>query len=518
MFTKKNIMQKMIEVSGSTMLSRMLGIIREVLMMRYLGASALSDAFLTAYKIPNSLRKIFAEGALSAAFIPTIVKKVRSSGKKPVNSLMTLGFLIFEGMVLALCALAMWHAEWLIRLIAPGFSEYQVQNAVPFLQVVMPFIFFVSSSALLAGALQSVGHFFVPAFSPVLLNIVFISALLICLSFNLPVIYLCWFILLGGFLQLMWHLFTYFRLEFGFSAICKEDIQEFGGVLTKFFLCLLSMSVVEINLFIDTSFASYLAKGSMSLLYYANRFMGIPLGVFAVAFSTILLPHFSRVSTYAPKRLSFYLLESAKFVFWVTIPVALVMGFFSEKIFHTIFLSKKFDILQVQQASYILVAFLIGLFFFSLNKILLNIYYALHETAIPALVAAGATAINIGINWLLLEWLQAPGLALATTISGIVQTALFVWLLHWRFNFALYFKQFGRFLYYYCIQLLVLFVPFLLLYKMVEQLITLLPTMLANFLLFKIGFWLWAGPLSMLFAYSIFYLRHRFKVRLYFID
>ena len=514
---KKSILKKTLEVGGSTLLSRFFGIIREVLLVRFLGAGALSDAFLTAYKIPNSLRKIFAEGALSAAFIPTLVGIVRKD-RSQANSLMTLAFLFFEGIVLILCGVIMWYAQEVIATIAPGFSSEQVANTVPFLRILMPFIFFISSSALLAGALQSVGHFFIPAFSPVLLNIVFISGLIVCLTFELPVETLCFVILAGGFLQFMAHVWMYFKLHFTFAGIKPETWKHFAKVLTKFFPCLISMSVMEIGLFIDTSFASYLRAGSVSLIHYSNRFMGIPLGVFAVAFSSILLPHFSRVSAYAPKRLSFYLLESAKFVFWVTVPVIFVMGFFAEKIFHTIFLSKKFTLAQVNEAQYILIAFLLGLFFFSLNKILLNIYYSLHIAWTPAIVSIFGTGINIYLNYVLIGHMQATGLALATSISGMVQTLLFVLFLHKNFDFRFYPGNFLRFVLRYCLQLALILSSGFVVYQFLETAIATLPAWLANFLLFKIGFWLWVGPLIGLIFFGIYFSRKMFKIDMHFLD
>jgi putative peptidoglycan lipid II flippase len=376
MSSPKTILKKTIQVAGSTLLSRFFGILREVLMVRYLGASGLSDAFLTAFKIPNSLRKIFAEGALSAAFVPTVVSTMHRESKSSVAGLMSLALLVFEGMVVALCAVIMIYAPQVIRFIAPGFSEQQVLDAIPILHIVMPFIFFISSSALLAGALHAVGHFFIPAIAPVVINIIFIIGLCVCMAFNLPVTYFCWFILFSGCVHLALHVAIYFRLHFFFGKITRNDVTIFARVMGKFLLCLPSVSLMELALFIDTSFASFLPAGSISLIFYANRFMGIPLGVFAVAFSTILLPHFSRIHARNPKRLHFYLLESAQFIFWVTIPVALVMAFFSQDIFTTIFLSKKFTLAQAQEAGTILVAFLAGLFFFSFNKVILNIFYA----------------------------------------------------------------------------------------------------------------------------------------------
>ena len=232
----------------------------------------------------------------------------------------------------------------------------------------MPFILFISSSALLTSSLHATHHFFIPAIAQIVMNLISILGLCICLFFNLPVTYLCWFTLGTGLVHFILHIYAYFKCHFYFGNILRTDFYPFMRVIGKFLLCLPSVSLMEITLYIDTRFASHLKPGSISLFFYANRFVGIPLGVFAVAFSTILLPHFSRVNTRNPKRLHFYLLESAKFILWITMPVTFLMAFFSEEIFSTIFLSDKFTYSQVQEASIILLAFLTGLFFFSLNK------------------------------------------------------------------------------------------------------------------------------------------------------
>lgn len=517
MLTKNKILKKTIEVGGSTLLSRFFGILREVLMVKYLGVSGLSDAFLTAYKIPNSLRKIFAEGALSAAFIPTVVTTLKHD-PKAVAGLMSLSFLVFEGMVLAICAFIMIYAHQVIHFIAPGFSEEQLAAAVPMLHILMPFILFISSSALLGGALHAIGHFFIPAIAPVIINIIFIMGICISLFFNLPVTYLCWFIVFAGFVHFILHIIMYFKYQFSFGPISRKDITIFTTIMGKFLLCLPSISLMEIALFIDTSFASLLKPGSISLIFYANRFVGIPLGVFAVAFSTILLPHFSRVHISNPRRLHFYLLESSKFIFWVTVPVALLMTFFSEEIFSTIFLSKKFTLAQVQEAGSVLRAFLMGLFFFSLNKILLNIFYAMHAAWIPACVALGATIINVILNMLFINQFQATGLAIATTLSSMVQTILFLIVLYKKYNFRIYLVPFLQFALQYSAQLTVFGAAFWICYNGIIKIITLLlsPTF-SLFFITKIGLWLWVGPLSILFLALLYISRSLCNIQLHFL-
>lgn len=518
MLSQKTILKKTVQVGGSTLISRFFGIIREVLMVRYLGASGLSDAFLTAYKIPNSLRKVFAEGALSAAFIPTVVSTMHHDNKDSVARLMSLTFLIFEGIVLIICALVMYYAQNIIQFIAPGFSQEQITAAIPMLHILMPFIFFISSSALLSGALNAVGHFIIPAIAPIVVNIIFIIGICICLFFNLPATTLCWFIVIAGVIHFLLHIMMYFNFQFYFGPITRKDFPIFARIMGKFLLCLPSISLMELALFIDTSFASLLPPGSISLIFYANRFVGIPLGVFAVAFSTILLPHFSRINTYSPKRLHFYLLESAKFILWVTTPVALLMGFFSEEIFSTIFLSKKFTLAQAHEASIILHAFLGGLFFFSLNKILLNIFYAMHAAWIPAMVALSATVINVILNVLFINKFQAVGLATATTISSIVQTILFLVILHKQYNFRIYLTPFLLFALRYAVQLTLLSALFWLCYHgLYTIIIQFMPATFTLFFTTQIGLWLWVGPLSVLFMAILYKIRSLGKLQLHFL-
>lgn len=515
MFTRKSIIRKTMQVGGWTLVSRFLGIVRELLTVRYIGASAVSDAFITAWKIPNSLRKIFAEGALSAAFVPSIVQTVRAEGRQAINGLMSLGFLVFEGVVLLLSMIGMLYANDVIALIAPGFSAEQVATGGQFLYILMPFIFLISTSALLAGPLQAVGHFFVPAVGPVLLNSIYIAGLIICLSFKLPITALCWFIMAGGVVQLIAHIVAYIRLHFGFGRITQRDLQKFGWVLVRFVPCLLSMSVMELGLFIDTSFASLLSKGSVSLIYYANRFMGIPLGVFAVALSTILLPHFSRVSSYAPRRLGFYLLEATKLVWWVTVPIAITMMLLSQKIFITLFLSDKFSFAQAQEAGTILTASLLGLFFFAINKILLNVYYSVHHTVIPAVIAVSSVMTNIFLNWLFIDYLQAVGLALATTIAAALQTLFLYGILHYYLNMQLYVPQLLQFIARYALQMGILGAGFVGIYWIIASI---LEALALTFFVQSLGFWIWVSPLCVLFMGALYLTRSWFGVRILFLE
>ncbi len=522
--TKKALISQSVQVGVSTLMSRLLGLMREFLMSQFLGVGEMADAFFTAFKIPNSLRKIFAEGALSAACIPTFVSIIKKESKKEASALMTLSFLAFEGVLIFLCALIFWKADLVVYVIAPGWYTSatplaQAGYAISYLRLLIAFIVFLSSSALLTGALQSVNHFFVPAFGPVLLNVVFIAGLVTCLKFGLSVEWLCVFILFGGFVQFLLHVAMYFKLNFTFGSINRTTLIHFSHIMKKFLPCLLSMSILELNLFMSTSLATYLPQGSIALLYYANRFMGIPLGVLIGAFSTILLPYFSRISIYAPQRLSVYLFEAAKVVFWVTIPCTLLMSFLAEKIFHTLFLSEKFSLGHVVMAAQLLTTFLTGLFFFSLYKVLLNIYYALHDTKTPCYISIAILAINYGLCKTLAPLFGVNGLALAFVITSSIHVMLFSYFLHKKFNFKFYFKAFGSFVWYALLQICAVVLLFMVIYHLCYFAIKHSSNQaVVNFLLFKIGFWLWVGPLCALTVFGLLKTRKLFNVRLFFLD
>jgi len=172
---KKGIVKKTLQVSAITFLSRVLAIVREFLKIRFLGLGALSDAFIVAFRIPNLFRHIFAEGALNASFVPVFVQVIREERDEDANGLMSMSFMFFQGILLLIYLFVLIKTTWVVAFVAPGFSPEQAEYTAFFLRILFPFIFFVSSSALLGGALNAVNHFFIPAFGPVLINIFFVG-------------------------------------------------------------------------------------------------------------------------------------------------------------------------------------------------------------------------------------------------------------------------------------------------------------------------------------------------------
>ena len=519
---KKSILKKTALVGVLSLLSKFMGIIREVIQVRYLGVGALSDAFNIAFRIPQLLRRLFAEGALSAAFIPTVIKVMRNDSEKQVSRLMTAMYLFFGVIILALCLIVSLWPGWVIDIFAPGFrtKPIEFEIATKLIAILIYFVFFVFSSALLAGALQAKMHFAIPSWGPALMNMFYIGGMLICMHFGLSIEIFAYSLLLGGFVQSLLSLFMYFKLNFTFLMPNKTTVKYMGEVLGKFVPSLLSVGALEINLLIDNRFASALPTGSVTLLNISSRFMGIALGAFAVAFSSILLSHFSRISSYAPKRLSYYLLEATKFIFWITIPVSLLMTFFAHDIFYTVFyrLTHNFTEAQVNEAASLLIAFLPGLFFFSFNKIVLSLYYSLHETKITMIITLIGTAANIGLNRLLMAYYGAWGIAVATVLAGVLQSILFVIVLQKKYKFVLYYKRFFQFLGWYIAQLAVLSSVFYVFYKLCVAFVERYLPRYADFLLHAIGLWFWVGPLCLILCGLLYLARNKYGLKLYFLD
>lgn len=541
--TRKSILNKMIQVGGSAVASKALGFIRTLLAVRYLGAGIVSDAFWIAFKIPNMLRKTFAEGAISAALIPTFSMLAQEGNDEQISKLLTLVLCVVEGILLLICFFIFFNPQSMILLIAPGFKQNpeQLAIAVSLLRILIFFILFISTSALLAGAQQAKNHFLIPSWGPLLLNVVFIAGLIIGLYFKISIYAFALVVLLGGAVQLLLNVYMYCKLGFSFclpskevksycislgSKSCsvrlalpdKETRKYFMQVLFKFLPCVVTMSAIDINLLIDARFASFLPAGAISVIEYSTGFFRIPLGALGVALSTILLSHLSRTAAYAPQRLSYYLLESAKFIFWLSIPAAFFMSFVAYEIFYTTLLSSKFSIIQVTQSAAFLTALLAALPFFSLNKIILSIYYSQHSTVMPAILTLGSTCINIVLNSLLVNKLGVLGLAVGTSVSTVFQSIFYIVVLYKYLNFKIYMQNFINFLIKFALQFSLIAIIFIALYQLTSYIIANFMPSYSTFFLMHIGYWIWVGPLILSMFGLLYVTRKYFGIKIYYLD
>lgn len=513
---KQTMLKKTFQAGSATFISRLFGIARELLFGRFLGVSAISDAFLAAFKIPTLLRKLLAEGALSAAAVPIFVKRMKEGKQEQTNSLMTISLLFFEGFVLFLCVIVFFFPSIVLMIVAPGFSADQLSYAAPFLQIMFPMILFISSSALLAAAVQSVNHFFIPALAPALLNVSLVSALVLCIKYNLSPYWLCFGALFGSFLFFLMHVAVYFKYHFKLSPITRPAYDDFLVMLRKFVFCMLGVGIVEINLYLDMFLGSYLPEGSISLLHYGGRFMNIPLGVLAVSFSTVLLSQLSRITLYAPSRLKFYLLESSKFITFLVIPSMLFLIFTAEKIFSILMFSKNISTENIFIVKWILIIYCLGLVFFSINKILVNVFYSLKDTLTPTLALGVSTIINFLGNLVGIYFWGIYGLAGSTVVSGIVLTFLCFYLLEKKYGIFFYSGNYFNFLGRFVIQILLACSFFIISYFSFLRFFS--GTYWYLFFSEMWGYWILVFPLGAISFLFIVLSRKFFGIKLYFLS
>jgi putative peptidoglycan lipid II flippase len=511
--SRKSILKKTFQVGVLTMMSKMLGVVREILQANFFGVGVVSDAFIMAFKIPNLFRNVFAEGALNASFVPIFIK-VFKRNRSDANNLTGTTLFFSQGVILIFYLFVFFNTRFVVKLIAPGFSQDQMGNTIMFLRILFPYLFLVSATALFGGALNSVNHFFSTAISPAVWNVFYISSLLLALFFKLNPTFVCAGILFGGVMQLLLNLVLYWRYNFRVGIIGKTSLGDFGDILVRFFPCIMGVSIVEINFFVSSIIASLLPEGSVSLLHYSNRFMSIPVGVFAVAFSNILLPHFSRVVLYAPKRLSFYILEVSKLVTWVTIPSMCFLMFASKNIFFMM-LSSKGTPEQILQAKWILIIYSSGLLFFCMNKVLLNIFYSFKDTRSTMVISGVSAVVNIICDLLLVFFYGIYGITFAAVISGFVMTSMALFYLRKKHGICFYACNYLTFLLYYILQLsLTCFVLFLAYYVIVYYFIS--ESMMRSYL-YGVSFWFIICPLFVLIFAGLFFTRSLFGIKSYFL-
>ena len=424
-----------IKVGGWTLVSRIAGLIRDIFTTNLLGASFFHDIFVVVLKIPNVFRKFFAEGAFSQAFIPIyseyLGKNDEKGGQEFLNSL--LGILLTALFIFT--SLALLFAPIFILIFAPGFyfDSQKQELAVSLLRIMFPYLALISLVAFAAGIQNSHNKFSIPAITPLIFNLSLIgSAWLVAPKIDIPVMALAWGVLLAGFLQLLFQIAPLATIKK--IPIPKIDFQNPG--VKKFFILILPAivagGIAQINLLIDTIFASLLITGSPTWLYVSDRLIQFPMGIFAIAIGTVLLPSLSKA--YAQKEIQAYTeqLEHAfKLVFFLAIPSLIGLVLFASPLLATIFQRGAFLWSDVQQASLSLIAFSFGLPFFMAMKVLVPAFFSRQNTKTPMLIAFLSLLINVCLNYLLAFYfgLGHLGLAIASSISAIVSVIILSFIL-----------------------------------------------------------------------------------------
>ena len=410
--SRPSLLRSMLNFSGGTFVSRILGLVREIVIATVFGANAATDAFWVAFRIPNFLRRLFAEGSFSVAFVPvfTEVKETRSHADLKELVARTAGTL--GGVLLLVTALGVLGAGWLARGFAPGSIDEPVKVALTtdLLRVTFPFLLFVSLTALAGGVLNSFHKFLLPALTPVILNLCMIAgALWAAPHFDVPIMALGWAILVAGILQLLLQVPVLRRLDLLALPRWGWRHPDVRRILKLMVPTLFGSSVAQINLLLDTLIASFLTTGSQTWLTQTDRLLEFPLGIFGVALGTVILPSLARHHV-ATDRAGF-----AKALDWglrttllIAVPAMLALALLAKPILATLLQHGRFTAHDVEMASMSLAALSIGLPAFALVKVVAPAFYARQDTVTPVRAGIAAMLANMLLNVVfvgLLFWL-----------------------------------------------------------------------------------------------------------------
>jgi len=422
-------------IGAMTLLSRVLGFVRDMVLARVFGASVATDAFFVAFRIPNFLRRLFGEGGFTQAFVPVFTEYRERHGETALRDLAAHVVGTLAGVLLAITAIGVALSPVLVLIFAPGFYDKPEQYALAsdLLRLTFPYLFFISLVATAGGMLQSCGRFAVPAFTPVLLNLCLIGgALWAAPRFDIPIHALGWAVLVAGIVQLTFQL--PFLVRLGLLPRPRWGWRHPGvqKVLKLLVPTLFGASVAQINLLVDTLIASLLMTGSVSWLYYADRLLEFPLGVFGVALGTAILPRLSAEHAGEdPAAFRRTLEQALRLVAVIGIPATAGLVLLAGPILATLFGYGAFGAGDVQMAALALFGYGVGLPAFLLVKVLQPGFFSRQDTRTPVRIGVIALVANMVFNVILvgaLVWtgFVAPhaGLALATALSGWLHAGL----------------------------------------------------------------------------------------------
>lgn len=431
---RRGLMRSGLVVSAMTMLSRVMGLVRDVVVATFLGAGNGSDAFFVAFKIPNFLRRLFAEGAFNQAFVPVLSEYSTQRTKQEIRELLNAVAGSLTALLALITALAMLGAPWLVWLFAPGFGRDPEKLALTadMLRLTFPYLLLISLTAFSGSVLNTWNRFAVPAFTPVLLNLSLIGAALLLMPLmEEPAMALAWGVLIAGAAQLAFQ--VPFLLRLGLLPTPWPNFAHDGvkRILKLMVPALFGVSVSQINLLLDTVLASLLAAGSVSWLYYSDRLVELPLGVFGVAIGTIILPALSKRHTeQSTEHFSAMLDWAIRVVLLLGVPAALALAVLAEPFLITLFHYGAMTDNDIQMAAMSLRAYAFGLVAFMLIKVLAPGFFARQDTKTPVKVGIIAMVANMVFNLLLIWPLAHAGLALATALSAFLNAGLLGYLLY----------------------------------------------------------------------------------------
>lgn len=418
-------------VGGGTLASRVLGLVRDMVLASVLGASMPADAFFAAFRLPNLLRRMFAEGSLTSAFVPVFTEVHANEGRGAAINLatVTLNWLLLVLLVISAGGIVV--APQIVTVLTPGWIQdpEKFSLTVSLTRIMFPYILLVSMMALAMGILNAQGHFAAPSIAPALLNISLIATALWASRFmEQPAYGVAFGVLLGGLAQVLLQMpplwLRGFRYRWGLSPY-NPHLRRVGRL---FFPSLIGSGVYQVNMVIITILASLLPHGSLSYLYYADRLVQFPLGVFAIAVGTAALPAMSRHAAQGDiDGLHETLGYAFRQVSLIMIPAAIGLIVLREPIMNLLFQRGRFDPLATRMSAQALLGYSVGLWFVAEIRVVAPAFYALKDTLTPMMAATLAIVINVLLSLLLMGPLGHAGLALAISISSIFQLGVLLW-------------------------------------------------------------------------------------------
>ncbi len=423
-----NLLNTLATVSSMTFLSRILGFVRDTVVARTFGAGVYTDAFFIAFKIPNLLRRLFAEGAFAQAFVPILAEYKNKRGHEATRELVNHVATLLSIILFAVTAIGILAAPMVVYISAPGFtaSPDKFGLTVSLLRIIFPYILFISLVSLAGGILNTYSKFSVPAFTPVFLNIAMIaSALWLAPYFNPPVLALAWGVFFGGIVQLAFQLPHLKRIE----LLPKWDLQwrdeGVWRILKLMGPAVFGVSIGQISLLINTIFASFLVTGSVSWLYYADRLMEFPTGMLGVALGTILLPSLSKhYADQSPIEYSKLMDWGIRLILLLALPSAVALAILAVPLIATLFHYGQFTAHDVWMTRQALLAYSVGLLGLILIKVLAPGFYARQNIRTPVKIAIFTLFATQAMNLMFIWQLKHAGLALAISLGACINAGL----------------------------------------------------------------------------------------------
>lgn len=413
-----------------TVLSRILGLVRDMVVARYFGTGMAADAFFVAFRIPNLLRRLFAEGSLTISFIPVFTEYLARKGREDAFQVARAVLTILSLVLVIVTILGILLSPWIVRVQAFGFGGSGVKYDLTVLltRITFPYILLVSLVAFFSGILNSLRHFAAPAASPIFLNVGIIGATLLISPYcEQPIMGVAVGVLLGGMMQLLLQLPWVFKKGVSLLPLWTPNHPAVRRIGLLMLPAVFGSAIYQLNQFVGTLLASFLPDGSVSWLYYADRLVEFPLGVFAIAISTAALPSLSRQA--AGRDMDEFketLSHALRLTFFITIPSMIGLLILGEPLIYLFFQRGAFDAYSTRMTGHALFFYSVGLWAFSGVRVLVSAFYALQDTRTPVLVAGCAMVANLAFSLLLMGPLLHGGLALALSLSSSVQLLLLV--------------------------------------------------------------------------------------------